>query len=164
MDKAEDPPGDGAELKVFSEFLKTKGLKFTRPRRELLEKIFSMHDHFTADQLLDRLKTERVAASKATVYRTLAVMLECELLTSHDFGEGARYYEHTFGHEHHDHLFCLRCKRIVEFRDNRIESLQDQVALEAGFQIVSHSLKLYGLCAACSKPPESAPASTRRGE
>ena len=88
------------------------------------------------------------------MYRTLAVLLECELLVAHDFGEGSRYYEHAFGHAHHDHLFCVNCKHIVEFRDDRIETLQERVAREAGFKILSHSLKLFGLCRACAARPE----------
>ncbi len=149
LDKSSETMADGTEEAVFLDFLRRRGLKFTRSRRALLRKIFSMHDHFTADQLLDRLKREKIKASKATVYRTLAVMQECELLTSHDFGEGSLYYEHTFGHSHHDHLFCVHCKSIVEFRDDRIEQIQETISNRAGFHLLSHSLKLFGLCASC---------------
>ena len=157
VDKADHVPGtEGHESQIFEEYLRRNGFKFTATRRQLLASLFEMHDHFTADQLLDRLKQSRVRVSKATVYRTLAVMLDCGLLECHDFGVGSLYYEHSFGHGHHDHLFCLHCKRIVEFRHDGIEQLQEQVARDLGFQIVSHSLKLFGLCEVCRADPESA--------
>ncbi len=150
IDKGQDADTGGREEFVFESFLKERGLKYTKARKMLLHKVFGMHDHFTAEQLLDRLKDDRVAASKATVYRTLSVLLECDLLAAHDFGEGALYYEHTFGHEHHDHLFCVHCKRITEFRDDRIEEHQDRVIDELGFEMITHSLKIYGICADCA--------------
>ena len=149
IDKSLDEDTGGEEERVFEAFLRQRGLKFTRARKLLLRKVFEMHDHFTAEQLLDRLKDSGVAASKATVYRTLSVLLECDLLMAHDFGEGALYYEHTFGHDHHDHLFCLHCKSITEFRDDAIEESQDRVTERLGFRMISHSLKIYGVCEGC---------------
>jgi Fur family transcriptional regulator, ferric uptake regulator len=156
VDKTKDADSHGEE-RVFEQYLRARRLKFTPARRELLRAVFAMHDHFTADQLLDRLKERRIAASKATVYRTLAVMLACNLLEMHDFGEGARYYEHTYGHPHHDHLFCVSCKQIVEFRDEAIERQQTKVADKAGFELLAHTLKMYGLCEKCRRDPESRP-------
>jgi len=150
IDKLADAGTGGEEERVFGEYLRDRGLKFTMARRQLLHKVFAMHDHFTAEQLLDRLKEDGVGASKATVYRTLSVLLACDLLTAHDFGEGALYYEHIFGHDHHDHMFCLHCKQITEFRDDEIESHQDRVAEQLGFAMLSHSLKMYGVCKACA--------------
>lgn len=149
VQEATDEHGD--EEVVFEEYLHRKGLKFTSTRKRLLRKIFGMHDHFTADQLLDRLKGERMQVSKATVYRTLGVMLDCGLLTSHDFGEGALYYEHTHGHAQHQHMFCLACKRILEFKSEALDGEVGRIAGELGFTAFSHSLKVFGLCARCSQ-------------
>lgn len=153
IDKSADhPPGArGEEERIFETFLRERGLKFTRARRELLRKVFAMHDHFTADQLMDRLKADGVRASKATIYRTLGVLAECGLLTGHDFGEGALYYEHTHGHSHHDHLFCVHCKAIEEFFDGDLEAKQEEIVRRMGFRMLSHSLKIYGLCGDCTK-------------
>lgn len=151
VDKSQDADTEGEEERVFEEFLRERGLKFTRARRDLLRKIFSMHDHFTAEQLLDRLKEAGLEASKATVYRTLSVLLECDLLNAHDFGEGALYYEHTFGHDHHDHLFCLNCKSITEFREPSIEDSQVRITESLGFRMLAHSLKIYGICQECAE-------------
>ena len=156
IDKSRDVDTHGEE-KVFEQYLRSRGLKYTPARKELLRAIFGMHDHFTADQLIDRLKEMQVGASKATVYRTLAVMLACDLLEMHDFGEGARFYEHTYGHAHHDHLFCVNCKAIVEFRDEAIEKQQGKVAEKAGFELLAHTLKMYGLCELCRKDPANRP-------
>jgi Fur family transcriptional regulator, ferric uptake regulator len=156
VDKSKDADSHGEEL-VFERFLKSRGLKYTPARKQLLRAIFSIHDHFTAEQLLDRLKSQGIAASKATVYRTLAVMLACDLLELHDFGEGSRYYEHTFGHAHHDHLFCVNCKTIKEFSNEAIESLQQQVARRLGFELMAHTLKMYGLCSRCRNDPAARP-------
>jgi Fur family ferric uptake transcriptional regulator len=159
IDKSADhAPGQvGDEERVFEEFLRERGLKFTRARKELLRKVFAMHDHFTADQLLDRLKASGVRASKATVYRTLAVMAESGLLMAHDFGEGALYYEHTHGHGHHDHLFCLNCKAIIEFLDADLEAQQERIVRGLGFRMFTHSLKIYGICDACNKRGDVSP-------
>lgn len=166
VDKHEDhPEGEmlsGEEEAIFEGYLRERGLKYTRPRKELLHKIFEMHDHFTADQLLDRLRLEGVSASKATVYRTLSILIDCHLLIAHDFGEGALYYEHIYGHRHHDHLFCLHCKSIVEFIDEVGEAHQLRVTSDLGFRMVSRSLKIYGLCQACQALP-GVPEKYRRG-
>lgn len=154
VDKTKDADTHGEE-RVFENYLRSRGLKFTLARRQLLRAIFAIHDHFTAEQLLDRLRATGIAASKATVYRTLAVMLACDLLELHDFGEGSRYYEHTFGHAHHDHLFCVHCKTIKEFRDDRIEKLQEGVAKKLGFELLAHTLKMYGLCSRCRRDPSA---------
>lgn len=154
-DKVEDSTTDhGEESEVFEEYLRRKGLKFTSARRQLLDKIFEMHDHFTADQLLDRLKSEGFRVSKATVYRTLSVMLDSGLLVSHDFGEGALFYEHTHGHAPHEHMFCIACKKIVEFKSPETEQQLGKVARDLGFEMVSHSLKVFGLCRDCSDMPD----------
>ena len=154
IDKSQDPETHGREHQVFAEYLQRKGLKFTSTRRQLLERIFEMHDHFTAEQLLERFRESQTRVSKATVYRTLGVMLDCGLLESHDFGEGSLFYEHTFGHRHHDHIFCLNCKTIVEFVHEEVEALQAKIAEDLGFVLLAHSHKLFGLCESCRSDPE----------
>lgn len=157
VDKHDDhPEGEmltGEEEAVFEAYLKERGLKYTKPRRDLLRAIFEMHDHFTADQLLERLKAAGLSASKATVYRTLSVMIDCKLLISHDFGEGALYYEHVYGHRHHDHLFCVHCKSITEVVDEHGEDHHQKMTQDLGFHMVSRSVKIYGLCSTCHAIP-----------
>lgn len=113
------------EMLAFEEYLKEKGLKITNQRLLVAQKIFSSHNHFTAEGLLDELKDNKDRISKATIYRILAIMVEAGLLEEHDFGKDYKYYEHIIGHEHHDHIICMQCGRIVEFIDERIEELQN---------------------------------------
>jgi len=103
------------EMRIFEELLKKEGLKVTAQRLLVAEKIFSLHSHFTAESLSDMFKDKRDEISKATIYRILTIMVDANLLVEHDFGKDYKYYEHILGHEHHDHIICLDCNRIVEF-------------------------------------------------
>jgi Fur family ferric uptake transcriptional regulator len=134
------------EMRVFSEYLKKKGLKITNQRLLVAEKIFATHAHFTADSLLDTLKDRKDEISKATIYRILSIMVEAGLLTEHNFGKDYKYYEHIIGHSHHDHIICNDCGYIVEFMDDRIEELQKEAASKNGFEMQGHDLILYGSC------------------
>jgi Fur family transcriptional regulator, ferric uptake regulator len=135
-----------SEMKSFQTLLKKEGLKVTSQRLLVAETIFSLHNHFTADSLLDLLKDRRDEISKATIYRILSIMVKGNLLIEHDFGKEYKFFEHIIGHEHHDHIICINCGRIVEFLENDIEKLQEKAAKENGFQIKGHSLNIYGEC------------------
>lgn len=139
------------EMQAFEDYLREKGLKITNQRLLVAQKIFSSHNHFTAEGLLDELKDNKDRISKATIYRILAIMVEAGLLEEHDFGKDYKYYEHIIGHQHHDHIICMQCGRIVEFVDERIEELQNKAAKENGFSITGHSLNIFGNC---SKHPD----------
>jgi Fur family ferric uptake transcriptional regulator len=91
-------------------------------------------------------KDRRDEISKATIYRILSIMVSGKLLIEHDFGKDYKFYEHIIGHEHHDHIICIDCGRIVEFMDRNIEVLQENIAAENGFIIKGHSLNIYGSC------------------
>ncbi len=149
------------QLATFSNYLKKTGLKITSQRLLVAEKIFGIHDHFTVDSLAEMLKDRRGEISRATIYRIVSVMVEAGLLTEHNFGQNAKYYEHIPGSEHHDHILCLDCGRIDEFVNPDIEKLQDSIAAQHGFTLADHSLNLYGRCkawqesGACSRRQES---------
>lgn len=129
--------------------LKDKGLKLTEQRRWLLQRALSHHKHFSAEELYESLRQKRAGISRATVYRTLKLLAENEVLDVHDFDRGYRLYESRIERNHHDHLICLRCRRITEFENPRIEKEQEKVAGRYHFKIFSHSHKLYGLCQHC---------------
>jgi Fur family ferric uptake transcriptional regulator len=139
------------EFSVFSAFLKRRGLKLTEQRRSILARALTEPKHFSAEQLLNDLKGRDASISKATVYRTLALLVESHLLESVDFERGYKLYERSLGHMHHDHLICNECGRIVEFHDEEIERAQQAVAVAHRFEIMWHTHKLYGLCQACRK-------------
>ena len=142
----QSPEDTKKEMLAFEKYLKDKGLKITNQRLLVAEKIFSSHNHFTAEGLLDELKDNKDRISKATIYRILSIMVEAGLLEEHDFGKDYKYYEHIIGHEHHDHIICIQCGRIVEFIDEQIETLQRNAAAKNGFTITGHSLNIYASC------------------
>jgi Fur family transcriptional regulator, ferric uptake regulator len=135
--------------KAFSSFLEKKDLKLTSQRRTILHQ--AMRDgHFSAEKLLEFSKKEDPTVSKATVYRTLALLKEAKILEEQDFGDGKKLYERAQGRKHHDHLICIKCGKILEFENDAIERLQDSEAKKNRFKIVYHSLKLFGFCQSCS--------------
>ncbi len=135
---------------VFSNFLEKKDLKLTSQRRIILHQAIQARGHFSAEQLLDFSKKQDRTISKATVYRTLALLKESGVLEEQDFGDGKQLYERGQGRRHHDHLICVRCGEIIEFENNPIEKLQDAEARRHQFKIVYHCLKLFGFCKNCA--------------
>jgi Fur family ferric uptake transcriptional regulator len=134
------------EMEIFEDLLKKEGLKVTAQRLLVAEKIFSLHNHFTAESLSDMFKDKRDEISKATIYRILGIMVKANLLIENDFGKDYKYYEHIIGHEHHDHIICMDCNRIVEFIEPKIEELQEKIAESNNFTIKGHSLNIYANC------------------
>ena len=140
-----------AEERTFERYLRSQGLKFTSQRRLILNKVLTKHDHFEADDLYMAFRGEGKRLSRATVYRTLPLLVKSGLIRKVQFGENHAHYEHTMGHRHHDHLICVTCGRVVEFFDESIEHLQDNVCAKHDFQARSHSLEIKGYCSQCRK-------------
>lgn len=138
-----------SETLQFKKFIETKGLLFTPERRSVAEELFSSHDHLDAEEVLKKLRSSGSKASRATVYRTLDLLVESGLVEKIDLGEGRSAYEHTAGHPHHDHLVCMTCGKVQEFEEPLIEQLQEWACEKAGFRALGHSLNIYGLCAEC---------------
>ena len=137
------------ELKVVESYLRKKGLRWTAQRQLIAGVALTTHSHFTADELLDLCRQRDPAVSRATVYRTLAMLEEAAFVEGLDTGDGGRKFEHVIGHAHHDHMVCTSCGRIIEFTDEQLERRQELAARRHGFHIESHSLKLFGKCRAC---------------
>ncbi|MDB2576755.1 transcriptional repressor [Planctomycetota bacterium] len=135
----------------FEEFLRTESLKMTPQRRRIFEKAFEVHDHFSVERMYEWLKAEEgPAVSRATVYRTLEVLERGGFIEAVETGRGEVVYEHVLGHEHHDHMVCVMCKRIEEFQDEEIEALQRKNAERLGFVMTGHMLRLSGICGDCA--------------
>jgi len=136
--------------RAFESFLRKRSLKLTPQRARIFDRAFATHEHFTAEQLYAWLASQPgPRVSRATVYRTLGLLLDGEFMKSLDVGRGELVYEHVLGHGHHDHMVCLDCGRIEEFHDQRIETLQEEAALKKGFELVKHDHRLIGYCRAC---------------
>ncbi|HZL99426.1 MAG TPA: Fur family transcriptional regulator [Planctomycetota bacterium] len=142
-------------------FLRTRGLRLTRQRLAVLDAIYATHKHLTADELYEALqrheRTARLRISRATVYRTLALFCEGGFVQALDVGrDRGTLYEHTLGHQHHDHMICLDCGRIIEFSDELLERAQEAAVRRTGFHSTSHRLNVFGSCARCAGKAESA--------
>jgi Fur family ferric uptake transcriptional regulator len=135
--------------KTFNDYLESKDLKYTSQRKTILHEALKVKGHFSAEELLDTTKKQDKSISKATLYRTLTLLTESKILEEHDFGSGHKSYESMLGHHHHDHMICVKCRRIIEFENTDIERIQDEEAKKNKFKVIFHSHKLFGLCKAC---------------
>jgi Fur family ferric uptake transcriptional regulator len=145
------PRDDQHYLSEFERFLASKGLRLTVQRRRLTEVVMNTREHLSVDELLDRVRQQKLPIGRATVYRTVDLLCQAGLMHGHDFGQGMRRYESVFGHEHHDHMRCTGCGRIIEFQCEEIERLQEDVARKHRFTLQAHRLEMFGLCSSCTK-------------
>jgi Fur family ferric uptake transcriptional regulator len=139
------------EEQVLIEYLRQKDLKYTEQRRIILESFLKTETHFTVDDLYTKVKEVNQAIGYTTIYRTLKLFTECGLANEMKFKDGITRYEHRFGHEHHDHLICVRCGRLIEVVEPEIEELQEKLARKHNFKIEYHRMELYGICKKCVK-------------
>jgi Fur family ferric uptake transcriptional regulator len=128
-----------------------KGLKSTRQRALIVETFFQAGGHVSVEDVWSRVRKVDQRVSVATVYRTMKLLAESGLAHARNFGDGQTRYEAAVGREHHDHLICTSCGKIIEFENDRIEALQEHVAKRHGFKVTSHKMELYGLCRDCQR-------------
>jgi len=133
----------------LNDYMAKHGLRSTEQRRLVTEMFFATEEHLSIEDLLDRVRIEEPKIGYATVYRTLKLLKDCGLAFERHFGDGVSRYEVAWANEHHDHMICVECEKIVEFEDPDIEELQHDVAARLGFTLVRHKLELYGMCADC---------------
>jgi len=140
---------DATALAVFRTYLAENGMNLTAQRRAVLHEVLSRETHFEVDELCQALRTGGASVSRATVYRTLGHLRDCGLVREMLQCRGRASYEPAVGRQHHDHMVCLRCGKIIEFCDDRIERLQRQICEQHGFRAVDHRLGIRGLCREC---------------
>ena len=137
--------------KMFNDFAASKGLRSTRQRDIILDIFLSTHQHISVEELYLKVKSSNPGVGHATVYCTLKLFAEAGLAREILLNDGQTRYEHVVAGEHHDHLVCTACNSIIEFEDETIEKLQNEVAARHGFRINSHKMEIYGLCANCRR-------------
>ncbi|MBM4067645.1 MAG: transcriptional repressor [Planctomycetes bacterium] len=136
----------------FREYLASqpRAQRYTNQQRDMVVYIFSRHNHFDADQLVESLKNENIPASRATVYRTLKKLVRAGLLRELDVGP-RKFYEHDYGYPQHEHMYCQQCHTMIEFQDPAIEEAIRDVCGQHHFQAASHTFIIRGLCADCNR-------------
>jgi Fur family ferric uptake transcriptional regulator len=131
--------------------LRDTGIKITQHKLAILE-LFAEHKHLDAFKIAKTLQNKGIEISLATIYRILSSFEEHKIITKHNFGNEHANYELAVSNEHHDHLICLKCSKVIEFVSDEIEELQLQIAKQNNFEVKSHTLNLYGLCSECKLP------------
>jgi len=134
---------------IFTEFLRKNDLKFTPERITVLDEIREADQHFEPDNLLIRLKSKNLKISRATIYRTLELLVQCGLIKKNIFADGKSIYEKKFGTRAHDHFLCVHCGRIIEFYDRDLDKIHKRLAEEHDLAIQEYSHQIYGLCQSC---------------
>lgn len=139
------------EKEILLEHLQRAGLRRTGQRDLILETFLRTEEHLTSEDLYRLVQREDPTVGHTTVYRTLKLLTDAGLAREVRFGDNKTYYEHHYNHEHHDHMICTACGKVIEFYSAEIEALQDQMADNFGFLPTHHSLRLWGLCSDCQK-------------
>ncbi len=134
---------------ILFNFIKEKGLRYTRQREGILQAFLSAGRHITVEELYNVLRKKNPGIGYATVHRNLKLMKECGLADEMKIGSDRARFEQIYGQGHHDHLICIKCGRITEVNDERIERLQDKLAEVNNFYPLKHKLEIYGLCKKC---------------
>jgi len=141
-----------AERGQFYSYLGQHKLRRTQERALILQEVFSIQDHFDVESLLFRLRRKHHPVSRATIYRTLKHLTDSGLLRQVDLGRSRAFFEHAPGRQHHEHLVCIGCGKVVEFSTVTIEKLQTLVCEEFNFKPVRHTYQILGYCEACQPP------------
>ena len=140
----------GALLRLFTRYLKEQGLPLTQQREAVASVLFSSEAHLSADDIEGELRGRDLRIGKATIYRTLDLLVKSNLVEEHDFGEGFKRYEHRLSRDPvHEHLICRACGRVEEFEIPEITAIEARVAREMGFRPQRHRVEIYGLCRVC---------------
>jgi Fur family ferric uptake transcriptional regulator len=131
----------------FLTFLEGKALRMTSQRQAIIDTVFDTEEHFTAEQLLEWARQRDQSVSRATVYRTLPLLTESGLVREMDFGKDHKYYDPNYAdHPNHSHIICHDCEKIVEFEDEKIAKLEDEISHRLGFSVKAQRLQITGAC------------------
>ena len=140
-----------SELAILKQYINDNNMRYTPEREAIVSEIFSRHDHFNVEYLYQRLQKRHLNISRASVYRTIPILVDAGLINQVFQENGQTYYEHIYGHDHHSHLRCLKCGTIKEFTEPAMEAIPGRLARETGFIIDGYRMEVLGTCPACQK-------------
>lgn len=138
-----------SELEILREYIARRNMRYTPEREAIVREVFARHDHFSVEDLYLALRKKRRQISRASIYRTLPLLIDAGLVAEVFQDSGQTLYEHTYGHEHHCHLRCLGCGQVVEFSEPALGEVEARLAREMGYLVDGHKLEVMGTCPAC---------------
>jgi Fur family ferric uptake transcriptional regulator len=136
----------------FREYLasRPRPQRYTEQQRDMVKYIFAQHNHFDAEQLIDDMKRAGFQVSRATVYRTLSKLVDAGLLRQLELGP-RMFYEHDYGYPQHEHMYCEKCGKVIEFQNPVLDAIIQNVCQEQNFQTSSHTFIIRGICFECNR-------------
>ncbi len=146
------PALDSGSIRLFNRFLRDKGMPVTHQRNVVAAAVFGSDAHLSVDDIEGILRSDGERIGKATIYRTLDLLVKSRLVAEHDFGEGFKRYENRLMRQSvHQHLVCTHCGSVEEFETPELAAIEARVARESGFRPIRHRLVIYGLCRECQE-------------
>lgn len=146
-------------LRLFRRYLKEQRLPVTHQREVIAQAVFDSRGHLSVEEIEDTLRKDGNRIGKATIYRTMDLLVRSRLVVEHDFGEGFKRYEHRFSTESvYEHMICLECGKVIEFESWEIQDVKARVTAKHGFKATRHKLEIYGLCRECREKGVELPA------
>jgi len=134
---------------TLKKVLKKEGLRYTHQRQAVWDELAASDGHRDAEEIYLALRNSDLNVSRATVYRTIDVLVKNNLVRKLELGDGRARYEHKMDIAHHDHLICVQCGKIEEFMDNMIENRQEMIVQKFGYKLIRHIHQLFVICDEC---------------